>query len=955
MAQTHSNMPVNITTLLRNIHDDAVLLCDAKGVVLEVSSGAARLLGRSVASLHNCPIINLLPHDHHESLQRFFSPKSRLKRHIVIFSIHHPHQEVLSFRLALQRSKNFILCSFRPETGHPSDRQSMRDTYHKFISSSKEAMAIVTNGKIEHANKPFLSLYGYRSFAEMKGKRISVFIAAKDRKNVLEYIEALHSGKPAPTRYEYTGIKKGGKTFDVEVIATMIPHEGTLTVLAVHQDITDRKRLEKEIKELEDRFRLISAAFMDSTNAITIIDLEGNVLYVNKAHKRMLGSVGARIVEKNTSHYHTRSEQTISRNIIAATVAKGTWTGEVQYRLKNGKIITVLLSTSLISNAEGVPNAVVGSVCDITERERLEFELQESEHLFHNVVDTMGDAVLLTDLQGVVLDVNKEFEAVTGYSKKEVIGLPFPYPWLIEEDMPRYVTWISELRTRNYMHDFDMRWLGKDHQEVPISLNTTLLRNELGDPVAMLNIARDITERKKLSVALEKRTQQIEMLNRIISRANVGMMNDEVLQVICDELLAFFSFEHITIVLLDHTRQFLNVYGVIHRVEGVLKRGSRFPLSYSLAKFPIEWMQPVVYNDLDVESEEIKDTIGYRHGVRAFLSVPILFQGNVIGAFSLSSHEKDVFPSNALSILQPIVEQIGLSIEKTRLYTELRNSEEKYRLLVETARDMVFSIDLDGRFQYVSPSAFSLTGYTVEELLVLGISDKIIHEEDYRSLKALLRLLRRSRTVVTNVKNIESPIIHKDGTTVWVSISWTPIFDEEGYINGVQGILHDITERKTAEQKINKQLNQLNVLYDFSRRITSSLNPREIGELTYTFAEKIIPFDAFFIDTYDPPRKMLLPLISVDMVGGKKVILSGPFDNIKLDPEGAPYTAIVEKRSVMINRVDDAYQTFLSLHQRPSHQTASLIFVPMFSKERILGVLSIQSSVRKYILMITFI
>jgi PAS domain S-box-containing protein len=490
-----------------------------------------------------------------------------------------------------------------------------------------------------------------------------------------------------------------------------------------------------------------------------------------------------------------------------------------------------------------------------------------------------------------------------------------------------------------------MRWYAKDCREIPISLNTTLLRNDVGDPIAMLNIARDITERKKLSDALEHRTRQIEMLNRIIGRANVGMMNDEVLQIICNELLAFFSFEHITIVLLDHTRQFLNVYGVIHRVEGVLKRGSRFPLSYSLAKFPIEWMQPVLYNDLDLEREEIKDTIGYRHGVRAFLSVPILFQGEVIGAFSLSSHEKNVFPPNALSILQPIVEQIGFSIEKTRLYTELRNSEEKYRLLVETARDMVFSIDLDGKFQYASPSALSLTGYTVQELLDLGVSDKIVYEEDYRRVKALLRLLKQSRSVVTKVKNIESRIIHKDGSRVWVSISWTPIFDEEGYINGVQGILHDITERKTAEQKINKQLNQLNVLYDFSRRITSSLNPREIGELTYTFAERIIPFDAFFIDMYDQTRRTLTPLISVDSIGGKKVMLPGPFDHIKLDAGTTIFTSIVEKRSVMIDRADDDDQGFISLHQRPSHHTASLIFVPMFSKERVLGVLSIQSSV----------
>ena len=95
---------------------------------------------------------------------------------------------------------------------------------------------------------------------------------------------------------------------------------------------------------------------------------------------------------------------------------------------------------------------------DVTSRKGLERELRESEETLRNVIDTMGDALMISDLQGKVWEVNREFTALTGYPRSEVIGKTFPYPWLLESEMFRLVAWLAALREQKFLRDFDMTW-----------------------------------------------------------------------------------------------------------------------------------------------------------------------------------------------------------------------------------------------------------------------------------------------------------------------------------------------------------------------------------------------------------------------------------------------------------------------------------------------------------------
>jgi PAS domain S-box-containing protein len=139
-------------------------------------------------------------------------------------------------------------------------------------------------------------------------------------------------------------------------------------------------------------------------------------------------------------------------------------------------------------------------------------------------------------------------------------------------------------------------------------------------------------------------------------------------------------------------------------------------------------------------------------------------------------------------------------LEKTR--EERERAEEKYRVLAENAPDIVFLMDprdkeqlLGGKYTYVSPSCKEITGYSKKELISGIPSDKFIHSEDREKVVDALEKASRGES-----GQVEYRGIHKDGREIWLSTSWAPVRDSKGNLLYIEGIHHDITERKRSEQ-----------------------------------------------------------------------------------------------------------------------------------------------------------
>jgi PAS domain S-box-containing protein len=151
--------------------------------------------------------------------------------------------------------------------------------------------------------------------------------------------------------------------------------------------------------------------------------------------------------------------------------------------------------------------------------------------------------------------------------------------------------------------------------------------------------------------------------------------------------------------------------------------------------------------------------------------------------------------------------------ERKQAEALLRESEEKYRLLAENASDVITVTDMNLRPIYMSPSITRLLGYSVEEAMARGIEKGLTPE----SLKVAAKALTETITEEQKGRKLEPvttdfEFIRKDGSTVWAAVSVALIRDSAGQPAEILSILHDITERKRAEEALIKYKNHLEEL-----------------------------------------------------------------------------------------------------------------------------------------------
>jgi PAS domain S-box-containing protein len=212
-----------------------------------------------------------------------------------------------------------------------------------------------------------------------------------------------------------------------------------------------------------------------------------------------------------------------------------------------------------------------------------------------------------------------------------------------------------------------------------------------------------------------------------------------------------------------------------------------------------------------------------QYGARTILYIPLQVRGQVIAFAELwESRRRREFTSEEIALCQALAQQAAIAIENARLYEEaqqeiaerkraeaaLRESEEKYRLLVENQTDLVVKVDTQGKFLFASQSYCETFGKREEELLGAQFMP-LVHEEDREAMARAMENLQRPPYTCY----VEQRAWTKNG---WRWIGWADkaLLDEDGNVTAIVRVGRDITKRVQAEEALRESEKKYRDLVD---------------------------------------------------------------------------------------------------------------------------------------------
>jgi PAS domain S-box-containing protein len=406
-----------------------------------------------------------------------------------------------------------------------------------------------------------------------------------------------------------------------------------------------------------------------------------------------------------------------------------------------------------------------------------------------------------------------------------------------------------------------MTWRRKDLSLVAISLNTTLLRSATGEPVAMLNIGRDISDRKRLSLELEGKNKQIELVNRIISKANTTIEFDEIFQVIGIEISHLMEYDQINVGLLTDDETGLVVYASTSPSGKDLPAGRVVPIGQTVSQLAIRTKRAVVLNDLATHHELGPDIASVQEGLQSQISIPIFLNERVIGTFNVASVHPGAFTGGELSYLQPIADQIGAMVDRIRLFRKVSDDSKYIHNLLNSIDSVVFTIDRNYRVTEVNKAwrEFSLRqglkGYQTEsEVIGADLADVVKVPGLWDAYRAVMPdLFERKKDF--HAMEFELPWIGHQ-RTYHCAINPMVI---DGIVTGLVFTNSDITEIKRTEEEVIRRNKELLALNAIGTSISKSLNLDTVLQVALEQVRDIVGADmVLFYLTEERKRQLVL-------------------------------------------------------------------------------------------------
>ncbi|MBN1153700.1 PAS domain S-box protein [candidate division KSB1 bacterium] len=285
-----------------------------------------------------------------------------------------------------------IFCA--DNTRHKATIQALKESeekYRKLIEQSNDAIYLLYNDRFELVNKKFEEILGYtQDDVEQPNFNVMNLVAPSSESMVKKRRDSLADAQDKGDRYEFTAVTKKGGHIEVEVSVYHIDYNGGVATQGILRDVTERKRMEKELKESETYFRSV---FQGAKDAILVESIDGQIYDVNDAACRLYGYTKTELVRLSvTDLLPPTMLEKLPEIKSAHSSGHGFYLAEAENIHCDGHMIPVEVSTSVVQ-IDHVPR-IIAVVRDITERKIAEREKLEGIRL---TVSALAKAIELRD------------------------------------------------------------------------------------------------------------------------------------------------------------------------------------------------------------------------------------------------------------------------------------------------------------------------------------------------------------------------------------------------------------------------------------------------------------------------------------------------------------------------------------------------------------------------------